>query len=293
MCVLYGFLLTERMIALLEKYYISRKNNTDLNVYRCGIEECLPDHSWGPGVRDHYIIHVIISGKGCFTVNGQTHILEAGQGFLICPGQIVSYKADNIIPWKYSWVGFHGLKAEQILKRAGLSFDCPTFCYYESDYLVESLDKMITEARSQQSSDLMLSGLLYQFLARLVHRVQSQEPIAYKNSDSTLYVSKAAEYIEKNFSGPLTVSKIASYLKIDRSYLSTLFSRHLGISPRDFIINYRVNKACELLINPLLSIGDVARSVGYEDPLQFSKTFKKEKGVSPSHFRTEISGKIV
>jgi AraC-like DNA-binding protein len=293
MCVLYVFLLTGRILALLEKYYISKKDNTDLNVYRCGIEECLPEHSWGPGVRDHYIIHVIISGRGCFTVNGHTHILEAGQGFLICPGQIVSYKADSIKPWKYSWVGFHGLKAGQILKRAGLSLDCPTFYYYENDLLVESLDKMIVEARSQQSSDLMLSGLLYQFLARLVHRTQSREPVAYKNSDSTLYVSKAVEYIEKNFSGYLSVGGIANYLKIDRSYLSTLFSRHLGISPRVFIINYRINKACELLNNPLLSIGDVARSVGYEDPLQFSKTFKKEKGVSPSRFRTEIPGKTI
>lgn len=278
---------------MLEKYYISRKDNTDLNVYRCGIEECLPDHSWGPGVRDHYIIHLIISGKGRFTVNGHTHILETGQGFLICPGEIVRYKADSTIPWKYSWVGFHGLKAEQILNRAGLSLDNPTFRYYESDFLVESLDEMITEARSQQSSDLMLSGLLYQFLARLVHRFQYQEPIAYKNPDSTLYVSKAVEYIEKNFSGPLSVSGIANYLKIDRSYLSTLFSRHLGISPRDFIINYRINKACELLGNPLLSIGDVARSVGYEDPHQFSKTFKKEKGISPSHYRTEILNKVI
>ncbi|NLX64600.1 MAG: AraC family transcriptional regulator [Clostridiaceae bacterium] len=281
------------MMVLLEKYYISKKENTDLNVYRCGIEECLPNHSWGPGVRDHYIIHLIISGKGCFTVNGKTHNLEAGQGFLICPGEIVSYKADSILPWKYSWVGFHGLKARQILKRAGLSVDDPIFSYHERDLLVESLEEMITEAGSRRPSDLMLSGLLYQFLARLVKCLQSEEPVAGKNSDSSFYVSKAVEYIEKTYSGPLSVSGIANYLKIDRSYLSTLFSRHLGISPREFIINYRMNKACELLGNPQLSIGDVARSVGYEDPLQFSKTFKKEKGLSPSRYRTEILNKII
>ncbi len=278
---------------MLEKYYISKKDNTDLNAYRCGIEECMPNHSWGPGVRDHYIIHLIISGKGCFTANGKTHNLEAGQGFLICPGEIVSYKADSIMPWKYSWVGFHGLKAQQIINRAGLSIDVPTFRYNERDLLVESLDEMINEARSRRPSDLMLSGLLYQFLARLVKSLDPWKSFTAKNSDSSIYVSKAVEYIEKTYSGPLSVSGIAHHLKIDRSYLSTLFSRHLGISPRDFIINYRINKACELLGNPLLSISDVARSVGYDDPLQFSKTFKKEKGVSPSHYRTEILNKII
>jgi len=281
------------MVALLEKYYISKKDNTDLNVYRCGIEECMPNHSWGPGVRDHYIIHLIISGKGCFTSNGKTHNLEAGQGFLICPGEIVSYKADSIMPWKYSWVGFHGLKDQQIINRAGLSIDVPTFRYNERDLLVESLDEMINEARSRRPSDLMLSGLLYQFLARLVKSLDPWKSFTAKNSDSSIYVSKAVEYIEKTYSGPLSVSGIAHHLKIDRSYLSTLFSRHLGISPRDFIINYRINKACELLGNPLLSISDVARSVGYDDPLQFSKTFKKEKGVSPSLYRTEILNKII
>lgn len=279
------------MSGLLEKYYISMKDNTDLNVYRCGIEECLPEHSWGPGVRDHYIIHVILSGKGCFTVDGQTYTLNKGQGFLICPGQIVCYKADTDTPWTYSWVGFHGIKAKQVLIRAGLSPACPIFNYSDSDLLIESLDKMITEARNVQASDLMLSGLLYQFLARLVHREQSHEPAYDKNPDSSRYVAKAVEYIEKNYAGILSVNGMAAFLKIDRSYLSTLFSRHLGISPRDFIINYRINKASELLGNPLLSIGDVARSVGYKDPLQFSKTYRKVKGVSPSKFRSDYFSK--
>jgi AraC-like DNA-binding protein len=279
------------MLILLEKYYISKKDNTDLNVYRCGFEECIPEHSWGPGVRDHYNVHVILSGKGCFIVNGKPYNLEAGQGFLICPGEVVSYKADLNAPWTYSWVGFHGLKAEQILKRANLSSDCPIFSYHKNDLLIESLDKMINEARNEQASDLMLSGLLYQFLAHLVHRKQVKKPIVDNNTGAARYVSKAVEYIEKNYAGNLSVNGIANHLKIDRSYLSTLFSRYLGIAPRDFLINFRINKACDLLDNHHLSIGDVSRSVGYEDPLQFSKIFRKVKGVSPSKFRNNCCKK--
>lgn len=282
------FLLTERVRILLEKYYISRKDNTDLNVYRCGIEECAPDYSWGPGVRDHYIIHLILSGKGSFTVNGKTHILETGQGFLICPGQIVYYKADSITPWTYSWIGFHGIKAENILKKAGLSITSPIICCAGSSQLFNKLDEMITEARNHDVSGLMLTGLLYQFLASLIKSYRFNVPVRDKHIDSARYVSKAVEYIDKNFSSTLTVSSLANYLNIDRSYLSTLFSRYLGTSPRTFIINYRMDKACDLLKNPLLSIGDIARSVGYEDQLQFSKTFKKAKGQSPIRFRSKL-----
>ncbi len=274
---------------MLEKYTISKKDNTDLNVYRCGFEECSPGHTWGPGVRDHYIVHVILSGKGFFTLNGQTHTLEAGQGFLICPGQIVRYEADKAQPWTYSWVGFHGLKAESILKKAGLTLQSPIFHYFEEEVLTKSLNDMIAAARNESISDLILTGYLYLFLAHLVQNHSREASTAHKIISSDRYVSKAIEYIEKNYAGDLSVVDLAKALKIDRSYLSSLFSRYLGVSPRQFIIGYRMDKACELLQNDQLSIGDVARSVGYEDPLQFSKTFRKTKGASPKNYRRFVS----
>ncbi|MGI6623512.1 MAG: AraC family transcriptional regulator [Acetivibrionales bacterium] len=270
---------------MLEKYYISKKDNTDLNVYRCGFEKCTPGYFWGPGVRDHYIIHIVSSGRGSYSVNGETYSLEAGQGFLICPGQIVYYKADSVSPWTYSWVGFHGIKAEQVLKKAGLTTDDPIFNSIESDNLIPSLNDLIKEAGSVHGSDLMLTGMLYRFLSCLVDRFENKIQASDRTTDKARYVSKAVEYIEKNFSGAISVNSIADYLKINRSYLSTLFSKYLGVTPREFIIKYRMDKACELLKNPLLSVGDVARSVGYEDSFQFSKTFKKVKGMPPSRYR--------
>ncbi len=273
---------------MLEKYYILNKNNTDLNVYRCGFEECSPGYTWGPGVRDHYIVHVILSGKGYYTLNGMTHPLEAGQGFLICPGQIVHYEADSKQPWTYSWVGFHGLKAENILKKAGLGQQNPIFRFGKAEYLTKSLNDMIVAARDENTSELMLTGYLFLFLAHLLQNQKSRSTMTDKAFNTDRYVSKAIEYIEKNFAGPLTVEALAKTLKIDRSYLSTLFSRHLGVSPRQFIIDYRMDKACALLQNEQLSVGDVARSVGYEDPLQFSKTFRKTKGDSPRQYKIKI-----
>lgn len=273
---------------MLEKYYISKKDNTDLNVYRCGFEECSPHHTWGPGVRDHYIVHVILSGKGFFSVNGQTYTLETGQGFLICPGQIVHYEADKLLPWTYSWVGFHGLKAETILNKAGLTNQNCIFKYSKDD-LTKSLNDMIISARDENTSGLLLTGFLYLFLAKLVQNHRQHTTPSGKFVGSDRYVSKAVEYIEKNYAGHLSVDDIAKNLRIDRSYLSTLFSRYLGLPPREFIIGYRMDKACELLKNPQLSVGDVARSVGYEDPLQFSKTFIKAKGDPPNHYRKKTN----
>ena len=73
-----------------------------------GRQDCHDLHSWGPGVRQCYIIHYIISGKGTFTCGKKTYTLTAGQSFLICPEQVVQYAPDENEPWEYVWVDFVG-----------------------------------------------------------------------------------------------------------------------------------------------------------------------------------------
>ena len=171
------------------------------------------------------------------------------------------------------------------MKKAGLSASNNVFSFNEQDGLIQSLNDLITAARSESASGLMLTGFLYIFLANLVQSHRSRIPESERMAASDQYVAKAVEYIEKNYAGFISVEDIARSLKINRSYLSTLFSRYLGMSPREFIIRFRMDKACELLKNHNLSVGDVARSVGYEDPFQFSKTFRKTIGVSPTEYR--------
>ena len=92
-----------------------------LSVYNVGYEKCQGLHSWGSGVRDHYLIHHIISGKGVYkTPQGEYH-LSAGDTFLIYPYTVITYTADKNDPWEYYWAGFNGSDAEFILDRAGFT----------------------------------------------------------------------------------------------------------------------------------------------------------------------------
>lgn len=96
----------------------------DLRPYQYGWEECAPLHSFGPFVRNHYLLHSIISGRGMLyshASNGDIHeySLKGGQGFLICPGQINLYTADAKEPWKYVWVEFAGCGRRTVCYRRG------------------------------------------------------------------------------------------------------------------------------------------------------------------------------
>jgi YesN/AraC family two-component response regulator len=102
---------------------------------------------------------------------------------------------------------------------------------------------------------------------------------------SKKYVEAAIIYINNNYCKNITINNIANYVNITRAYLYRLFKKYLDSSPQEFLINFRMERASELLKTSNFTIGDIARSVGYRDALLFSKIFKKINGVTPTEFR--------
>jgi len=270
---------------MLEKILISKLDHTDLNMYKCGFEDCAPGHSWGPGVRDHFLIHYVHKGKGVFHFNNAVYHLTPNQGFLICPDMLTHYRADMKDPWSYSWVGFHGLKAEAYLRQANLSASSPVFEYRRDDFLKDCLTQMIETKNLEKGREARLIGLLYIFISKLIEEFGAAAPSGKNANRKEEYFRKAVEFIGMNYSRKIRIEEISRYIGLDRSYLFSIFKQYCGASPQKYLINYRIGKACELMRNNELSIGDVSRSVGYEDTLLFSKVFKKLKGVSPREYR--------
>ena len=98
-----------------KEYYFS-----DFFFFNVGYEKCQSRHRFGPSLRDNYIVHFVISGKGRYTVNDTTHHLGAGDFFLIRPNELVDYEADAEDPWEYYWIGFSGNKVKEILHTNGI-----------------------------------------------------------------------------------------------------------------------------------------------------------------------------
>ncbi len=263
---------------------LNRLNHTDLNMYQCGTQKCEPGHYYGPAVRDHFLIHYIHEGSGIYCVGSKEYRLNKGQGFLICPDVVTYYQADLAEPWNYSWVGFHGLKAESYLKSSGLTADNPIFTC--SDEYVDSCFSQMMEAKSlQKGREIRMLGCLYLFLSHLFEQNGKEHFSDRTESRKEMYIHKAVEYIEMNYSRKMSISELAHHIGLDRSYLGSVFKGQLNISPQDFLMHYRIDRACELMKNDTLSIGDISRSVGYDDQLLFSKLFRRIKGMPPREYR--------
>ncbi|WP_379154706.1 AraC family transcriptional regulator [Paenibacillus sp. sgz5001063] len=260
------------------------RGNPDLHLHYWGREACAPGHSVGPGVRDLYKIHFIHAGTGQVTVGRETHILQQGQAFLTYPHIVTHYAADMEHPWTYSWVAFTGEEMGYLLSKTSLAPEHPVFPM--DDSLMPALyDRLTAEADHAGSLDLPLKAIMYEFFGLLVRMVPAAaDPIPLPRQKS-IYVEQCLHYLHAHYCENVTVERMSSSLKLDRKYLSALFKKTVGLPPQQYLLNFRIAKACELLMETPCTIGEISRSVGYQDPLLFSRMFKKVKGCSPKEYR--------
>ncbi len=255
-----------------------------LSISAFGHSVTMPGHKYGPAVRPYYLIHYILEGKGEFTVNETTYKLSAGKGFLIEPDYQTIYKADMEEPWTYIWIGFSGKDANQAVSMLGLSQEQPIFRSEEKETLKNCVMAMIRHNRGNAADCFYSLSMLYLFLSIIAGSGQDKESMG----DGNLYVKQAIAYIRSHIAEPIRTDQIARYVGLNRSYLSTLFKQHTGMSPLKYIQKFRLTKALHLLESSLLSVSAIAYACGYQQPESLMKLFRQQYGMSPSAYRKLI-----
>lgn len=107
--------------------------------------------------------------------------------------------------------------------------------------------------------------------------------------DSLIQFLDVIEYIDKNIEKEITVEELAGLYSLNKIYFSNKFAKHMGVSPSQFIINRRLEKAMELIKTSNLSLKEISYKCGFQNNLYFSRLFKKKIGMSPSEFKIKIS----
>lgn len=99
--------------------------------------------------------------------------------------------------------------------------------------------------------------------------------------NQTDYIEFVKKYISLHFMDDITLNEVSDILSLSRSYLSTLFKKEIGITFTQYLIDFRLNRAIEIIELENLPLNRVAEMVGYPNYPQFSKIFKKHRGISP------------
>lgn len=253
---------------MFEQFLLENKHIPIINPYNCGYQHCPPGHSPGYLVRDYWLMHYVVSGKGRFVERGTVHEVTAGQCFIIRPMEITSYYADENDPWYYIWIGFE------------TTLDLPA-CFDEavidgSD--IKSIFLSLAEIDKNRSHcEEHIAGKIFEMISLLSAK---GEPRSKENSIAAM----AKNIIDTSYA-TVNVSEVAKMMHLSRAYLGTVFKRSEGVTLQQYLQSCRLRKAATFMKEMNMSPGQAGSAVGFNDVYSFSRAFKRYFRITPSEFK--------
>lgn len=254
---------------------ITAQKYLDIEPVQCGMDSCVPSHSFGPATRTYYLLHFVVSGKGTFTTSRGSFSLGKSDMFIIRPYEITYYEADKEEPWTYIWIAFNtGIRLPTVIAAADT-----VYAPFLEKVFLEAVNTDVFE-NGRYGYEAFLCGKIFELFAYLYSRENVSTEISER------YVKPAVSIMESEFASGITVGKIADRLHLNRSYFTVIFKETMKKSPGEYLTELRMKEAAKLLSVYKCSVTVTAGSVGYPDVFVFSRAFKKYYGYSPTKYST-------
>lgn len=240
------------------------------NPISVGWQDCAPGHEFGPGVREFRVIHYILSGKGILRIRNKEYHLKEDQMFSIPPMETAYYEADEEDPWSYVWVNF---------------VNNETATYLFDDVVISTPSVRSDFIDIKEYSDHNANGKVY--VANKLNEIA--EKLAIQKSSNAALVHNATRYIHQQYASTgLSVAEIADKFNVSRYVLRSAFTNETGLSPVQYVIQYRLRMACRYMVENNVPPSAVFYSVGYASYSHFAKIFRKHIGISPSDYKKQF-----
>ncbi|MGO4109116.1 AraC family transcriptional regulator [Paenibacillus sp. YAF4_2] len=250
---------------------------------RTGHNIAKANYSVGPRVIECFSFHFVLNGTVTLSSLGETITLTKGSMFCLFPDVKHSYwvtQYDPDSPLQMHWLAFNGEQAELLVKRLGITEHRPYLRNRLTTELTNQLKACMERMKTpQKDGDLQLQMKLYQLFELLSRPL----PEVLEDKD---WLKACLQYMETHYAEGITVTDIAQLTGMHRSHLSSRFKHSFGMSPREYLIKLRMERAEEMLHNRTLSITEISLSLGYSDLYTFSRAFSTYYGMSPSHYRS-------
>lgn len=242
----------------------------------------LPTHR--PRGRLDYQIIYIASGKGYFYFDGVEQIISAGNMVIFRPKEEQRYYYYGVDRTEVYWLHFTGGNVKNILRKYGITDDMRIIHTGTSLEYKQIFEQIIQELKlCKEDYEELLVNYLQQLLITL-HRIINNKPKG-KNQPIMEEMDNAVRYFHENYNKPISIEEYAAAQHMSVSWFIRNFKEYTGSTPAQYILSLRISNAQILLESTTYNVTEIAEIVGYDNPLYFSRIFKKQNGMSPSEFR--------
>ena len=278
-------------------------NNLSFHLNHCGMQECEAGYEYGFPMKPYHLIHFVLEGEGYLEQDKKISHIKAGQTFYIPAGSPAKYHASSVNPWRYGWIGFYANSQNPFLRYLfkdstilDLSLPLPEIEKYLLT-IMSVTDQRLSRIKKYQESDftgeqfvsihklsesLAANSRMLDFFSVLI-QTQSDENSINEEKISPALLAKT--FMDENYQMPVKIREIAESLHLHPNYLSAVFKKEYGQTPKEYLCSLRMSQASMLLSLTEHPVSVISESVGYPNPLQFSAKFKSYYGLSPREYR--------
>ena len=234
-----------------------------------------------------YILIYCIEGQGVIDIMDAKIELKPNSYYIIPPEVIHDYYAVQNDPWSIYWVHFTGQYAVNLFRKFNENdMNVARYISFEERRvnLFENLMDVLENGYSSENIEYVNISL-WQLLGSFIFSKYYKE--IGKNKIETDIITSTIKYMKEHLDESIKVEAIASRFNYSSSHFFSLFKKKTGYSPIQYFNHLKIQRACQFLSFTDLSVKEISFLLGYEDPLYFSRLFKKTMSISPLHYRTE------
>lgn len=242
------------------------------------------------GIEQHILLYCI-NGSGWIEVDGRKTKINENHVVVLPAGISHRYGSDNATPWSLYWFHFNGLHAQFYSKKLAIPIRLEPNNTSRNEDRINLFENLYnTLAMGYSVENLYYASVSLQFF---LGSILFQNQYASQNEEAILtndIVSQCIHFMRENIEKKFTLNDLASFVKLSKSHLTSLFKSKTGYSPIDYFISLKLQKACQYLDHTTMKITQISPKVGMDDPLYFSRIFQKKMGMSPSEYRLKKKG---
>ncbi len=242
--------------------------------------------TWENGrVLQEYQINYITEGSGIFETTNDHFQVVPGSMLILRPGMWHRYKPDPNIGWNEHYIGFNGEFCSKLFHEGFFQSGNPVLYVGFQESLLKLFFEIIQLVKDEKTGHQQVaSANTILMLSKILSVVRNQE-FAGKTIERT--IRKACLYFRENLNSNINIEQLANELNVGYSYFRQMFRKYTGISPTQYHLSLRIQKAKDWLVSTDKSFKEIAIDLGFESYFYFSRIFKDKTGKSPMEFRKD------
>lgn len=234
--------------------------------------------------QKNYLFIYTISGNGYLEYLGQKYILKPNQAFILYCDYYHMYETYGDDLWNFKWFHFNGTSAKEHYEL--LNKDIFGIITIKDSLIFEKMidDLSLCFDINDISSNIKASMYITNIISYLITNkfTQANNP---KYIEHRMEIENAINYIQNNYSKKIVIDDIIKIVCMSKYHFLRLFKSHVGASLYDYLLNYRINKAKELLRTTEYTVSEICTLVGFNDYNNFIREFKKITLTTPLKYR--------